>query len=239
MNGQSPWLPLTSIQELPQAVLFDLDGTLVDTADDLGAALNHVLTLHGLPTKTAEAYRPMASHGAKGLLQLGFGEALVDYDFAVLRQQLLAYYQQHLTHHSKLFSGGYALLQLLDSVDIPWGIVTNKPYKLSAQMLREMPELSRCKILLAGDSLSQRKPNPIPLLVASHQLKVTRNRCWYIGDAERDIEAGNRANMKTFIAGFGFIDKTDTPETWGADYMLDSFAELSAVVSALIAKKAQ
>ena len=136
--------------------------------------------------------------------------------------------------HSHVFAGGEQLLQLLAQANIPWGIVTNKPYKLAAQMLRELPELQDCKILLGGDSLLQRKPDPTPLLIASHQLSVTRNQCWYIGDAERDIEAGNRAGMHTFIAGFGFIDTTDCPETWQADFMLDSFAELSAVVTTLI-----
>lgn len=234
MSKVSPWLPLASIQQLPEAVLFDLDGTLVDTADDLGAALNFVLKLHGFAPMNALQYRPMASHGAKGLLQLGFGEALKDFDFMLLRQQLLNYYQQHLTDHSQLFPGGEPLLAQLASLNIPWGIVTNKPYKLAAQMLRQMPALQQCKILLGGDSLAQKKPEPTPLLVASHQLRVTRNRCWYLGDAERDIEAGNRAGMQTFIAGFGYIDHTDAPETWRADFMLDSFADLSAVVSSLI-----
>ena len=234
MSRVFPWRPLASIQQRPSAVLFDLDGTLVDTADDLGAALNHVLRQHGFPEKQAAQYRPMASHGAKGLLQLGFADELAKFDFGKLRQQLLDYYQQHLTVHSHVFAGGEQLLQLLAQANIPWGIVTNKPYKLAAQMLREMPELQDCKILLGGDSLLQRKPDPTPLLIASHQLSVTRNQCWYIGDAGRDIEAGNRAGMLTFIAGFGFIDTTDCPETWQADFMLDSFAELSAVVTTLI-----
>lgn len=234
MSHTSIWLPLSTIQQLPSAVLFDLDGTLVDTADDLGAALNHVLTLHGVANTTAEQYRPMASHGAKGLLQLGFGESLQDFDYALLRQQLLAYYEQHLTVHSCLFPGANALLALLDSAKIPWGIITNKPYKLAAQMVRQLPELHGCQVLLGGDSLAQKKPDPTPLFVASHLLGVTRNQCWYVGDAERDIQAGNRAMMQTFIAGFGFIDQSDQVEQWHADFMLDSFADLSAVVSRLI-----
>ncbi len=234
MSLAFPWRPLSSIQQKPEAILFDLDGTLVDTADDLGAALNYVLKLYGFPEKDANQYRPMASHGAKGLLQLGFAAELAKFDFGKLRHQLLDYYQQHLTVHSRVFAGGEQLLQLLKQANIPWGIVTNKPYKLAAQMIREMPELQDCKILLGGDSLLQRKPDPTPLLIASHHLSVTRNHCWYVGDAERDIEAGNRAGMQTFLAGFGFIDTSDKPETWQADFMLDSFADLSAVVSRLI-----
>lgn len=210
----------------PKAVLFDLDGTLVDTADDLGAALNHVLQSKGLPLCTAEQYRPMASHGAKGLLELGFGAALVNFDFGTLRQQLLNYYALHVCDHSKLFAGGAALIAHLDQQQIPWGIVTNKPYRLAASMLRQIPELSQCAILLGGDSLAQRKPDPTPLLVACHQLKVPAKECWYVGDAERDIAAGNRAGMTTVLAEFGYIGESDQPQLWQADIAIQSLADL-------------
>ncbi len=229
-----PFKAIESINSLPEAVFFDLDGTLVDTADDLGAALNHVLVRHGFTAKTPTEYRPVASHGAKGLLQLGFADAFDDFDFSVLRQQFLDYYQQHLTVHSRVFAGGLDFLAQLERAKIPWGIVTNKPYRLAAQMLREMPELHRCKLLLGGDSLLQRKPDPIPLLVAAHNFSVSRNQCWYIGDAERDIAAGRRAGMQTFIAEFGYIDKSDQIEQWQSDYLLRNFDQLTRVVSKLI-----
>lgn len=210
----------------PAAVLFDLDGTLVDTADDLGAALNYVLKRHGLPMVAASDYRPVASHGAKGLLELGFGTALRQYDFATLRQQFLQYYADNLAVHSQSLPGIDQLLQQLQANNIPWGIVTNKPYKLAAALLRQMPQLSQCKVLLGGDSLHQRKPSPIPLLVAAHQLKVPSRQCWYLGDAQRDIEAANRANMLSVLAAYGYIAANDQPDSWQAAVTIQHPSEL-------------
>ena len=210
----------------PKAVLFDLDGTLVDTADDLGAALNHVLQKHGMPPVTAEQYRPMASHGAKGLLELGFGPALHNFPFTILRNELLDFYQQHLTVYSKLFGGADDFLPQLAQRQIPWGIVTNKPYKLAAAMLRQMTGMEACQILLGGDSLHQRKPSPVPLWVAAHKIGVAAADCWYIGDAERDIEAANRAGMTSIIADYGFIGAADEPDLWFADCRVQSLLSL-------------
>lgn len=210
----------------PQAVLFDLDGTLVDTADDLGAALNHVLAHVGKPLCEPQQYRPVASHGAKGLLELGFGADLVNYSFAELRQMFLQYYALHIADHSILFAGAETLLQQLGRADIPWGIVTNKPYKLAASLLRQLPALADCRILLGGDSLAQRKPDPTPLWVACHQLQVAPQHCWYLGDAERDIAAGRRAGMQTIVAGFGYLSQDDQPQLWQADCQIDHFSQL-------------
>lgn len=215
----------------PKAVLFDLDGTLVDTADDLGAALNFVLATRGLPQVSAGRYRPVASHGAKGLLELGFGATLKDYPFTVLRNELLDYYQQHLTVHSQLFGGAAEFLPLLKARHIPWGIVTNKPYKLAAAMLRQMSGMADCQILLGGDSLHQRKPSPVPLWVAAHKIGVAAADCWYIGDAARDIEAANRAGMTSIIADYGFIADTDQPELWGADCRVQHLMALQCAVT--------
>lgn len=211
----------------PQAVLFDLDGTLVDTADDLGAALNHVLAHFGKPLCNSQQYRPVASHGAKGLLQLGFGADFTSYDFALLRRMFLDYYAAHLAVHSQPFAGAEGLLRQLAQQQIPWGVVTNKPYKLAASLLRQLPLLANCRILLGGDSLAQRKPDPTPLWVACQQLKVDPRRCWYVGDAERDIEAGRRAGMQTVLAAFGYIATAEQPELWQADVTIASLAELS------------
>lgn len=210
----------------PQALLFDLDGTLVDTADDLGAALNSVLAQHQMPLCTAQQYRPVASHGAKGLLELGFGAELSRFDFFELRSMLLQFYADHICDHSKLFAGGKELITTLNNRHIPWGIVTNKPYKLAASMLRQLPELAGCGILLGGDSLGVRKPDPTPLFMAAHQLTVPARQCWYVGDAERDIEAGRRAGMTTVLAGFGYIGETDQPELWQADLRIEQLSEL-------------
>ncbi|WP_419571652.1 HAD family hydrolase [Rheinheimera sp.] len=209
-----------------QAVLFDLDGTLVDTARDLGAALNHVLQLHGQPVTHYEQYRPVASHGVRGLLQLGFGDALATYPYDLLRQQFLDYYQQHNGDTSVLFPGGDELLAFLRSEQIPWGIVTNKPYRFAAQICRAL-QLNDCRILIGGDSLHVRKPDPIPLWVAAHQLGVPPADCWYLGDAERDIEAGRRAGMQTVLAGFGYLADSDQPDLWQADCRIDSLLQLT------------
>lgn len=210
----------------PAAVLFDLDGTLVDTADDLGAALNHVLAHFGKPGCHREQYRPVASHGAKGLLELGFGADLASYDFAQLRQMFLHYYAEHVAVYSQPFAGAATLLQQLDNRHIAWGIVTNKPYKLAASLVRQLPALANCRLLLGGDSLAQRKPDPTPLWVACQQLKVNARQSWYVGDAERDIEAGRRAGMQTVLAAFGYLAKDDQPELWQADLTIASLAEL-------------
>jgi len=209
----------TNISE-PAAILFDLDGTLLDTADDLGAALNHVLAEVGLPLMSADQYRPVTSDGALGLLQLGFGSQLNDFNYHKLREKLLTYYQQHIAHHTKLYAQIAKLLTIIENAHIPWGIITNKPEQLTQRLLPAFPEFNRCAIMLGGDSLAKRKPDPLPLLVACETLAVPANRCFYIGDAERDILAGNNANMTTFIAGWGYIKNSDNLANWKADHHL-------------------
>ncbi len=145
-------------------VLFDLDGTILDTADDLGAALNFVLTEYNLPTITSEAYRPIASDGAKGLLELGFGDKISDYDFATLRQMFLNYYENNIAHHTKLYDGITELINELNTKNIAWGIVTNKPEGLTLKLLPYFPELAQSQVMVGGDSLAERKPHPAPII---------------------------------------------------------------------------
>lgn len=217
----------------PQVLLFDLDGTLVDTADDLGAALNHVLHQNGLPLVSAAAYRPVASHGAKGLLELGFGERLSEFNFTELRNALLNYYADHVADHSRTFIGVTELLQWCAQQQIRFGIVTNKPWSLAHALVKRLPELSDCAILLGGDSLPVRKPHPAPLWLCCQQLSVKPSECWYIGDAQRDIEAANRAGMTSIIADFGYIGADDKPECWQADLRVDSMQKLHALLHSL------
>lgn len=206
----------------PAVVLFDLDGTLVDTADDLGAALNYVLRLKGLAEVSAEAYRPVASHGAKGLLELGFGTHIGEFDFAEIRNALLDYYAQHVAEHSRCFEGVAEFLDYLRQQNIRYGVVTNKPWRLAKSLLRQLPELHDCAILLGGDSLPVRKPDPSPLWLCCHQLQVTPQQCWYVGDAQRDMEAANRAGMASILAEWGYIAADDQTETWQADFATTS-----------------
>ena len=199
----------------PQAVLFDLDGTLLDTADDLGAALNAVLAAEQRPAVLAEHYTPLASHGSAGLLRYAFGE-LFEQRKDELRRAFLAYYADNIAVHTRLYHGVEQLLQELSRRGIQTGIVTNKPQALTHLVLPYFPTLQALPVVVSGDTLAVAKPHPDPLLLAANQLQVPAHQCWYVGDAERDIQAGRAAGMHTVLARYGYIHANDRPETWGA-----------------------
>jgi len=213
----------------PQAILFDLDGTLLDTAGDLGAALNQVLTEYQRPTVPETAFRPLASHGANGLLTLGFG---ADYapQKAVLRQRFLDVYEANIARYTLLFNGVEALLNELRAQQIQVAIVTNKPTFLTAQVLPQFPTLASIDVVVCGDTLSVAKPAPEPLLHAAERLGVQPDQCWYVGDAERDIQAGRNAGMYTVLAEYGYIHADDAPEQWLADAHIDTPEALLALL---------
>ena len=200
------------------AVLFDLDGTLLDTANDLGEALNHVLKKKGLPIIDRKIYRPEASNGAKGLLELGFGSKINEFNYESLRVEFLDYYENNLARYTRLYDGIDKLLTYLDSNDIPWGIITNKPENLTLLLLPNYQEFKHCQCIIGGDTLPKRKPDPAPLLHACELMSVTAENCIYVGDAQRDIDAGNNANMKTVIAQSGYIFDLKETENWQANY---------------------
>jgi len=214
-----------------KGVLFDLDGTLLDTADDLGAALNFVLKENGFETVTREAFRPISSDGAAGLLSLGFSESLKNYDLESLRNTFLTYYEANIATHTRLYEGVASLIEFLDQHQIPWGIVTNKPIKLTKTLLPHFPEFVRNKVTLGGDSLPTRKPHPAPLLHASQVLNIAPEECLYVGDAPRDIEAGNAAGMHSIIALWGYIKDKTVCDTWQADTMSESPLDIKAYFS--------
>lgn len=203
------------------AVLFDLDGTILDTADDLGAALNYVLAQYDFPLIDANEYRPIASDGALGLLNLGFKEALANYDYDQLRAEFLAYYEQNIAQHTKIYDGLLDVINALTANNIAWGIITNKPIGLTNELLPHFPELKSSAITLGGDSLAKRKPDPLPMIHSCEKLSLDPTRCIYVGDAPRDIEAGNRANMTTVVAGWGYIKNLDDALNWGADHIAE------------------
>lgn len=203
----------------PAAVLFDLDGTLLDTADDLGAALNFVLKKYNFLPIEPHVYRPVASDGAKGLLELGFKDKLNQFDYETLRAEFLQYYQENIAVHTCFYDGITDILAKLTQDNIPWGVVTNKPEGLTKLLLPHFKEFKHCAVLVGGDTLKTRKPDPEPLFFACQQIKVTPNQCFYIGDALRDIEAGNHAEMTTVIAQWGYIKASDEISTWQADYI--------------------
>ncbi len=205
-----------------KGVLFDLDGTILDTANDLGAALNHVLTHYKLPIVSPEIFRPVASDGAKGLLELGFGKAIENYDYETLRTMFLNFYENNIATHTTLYDGISELIAHLDKQSIAWGIVTNKPEGLTKKLLPYFSELNSSQVMVGGDSLNERKPHPAPLLYSLEKINVNAEQCFYVGDAPRDIEAGKRANMPTIIAGWGYIDDLAQCSNWQADHTLMS-----------------
>lgn len=207
-------------------VLFDLDGTLLDTAPDLAYALNCILENNNRPTLPYETVRPIASHGTKGLLELGFNIDEQHADFPKLRDELLDVYQQNLSAQTKLFPGTEQVLDFIEKNNLRWGIVTNKPGWLTEPLLKQLNLFNQAACVVSGDTLEKRKPNPEPMWHACNLLNCKPEQCVYIGDAERDIEAGIRAGMHTLIAMYGYIATTDAPHTWGADAMVESPLEI-------------
>ncbi|HHH36597.1 MAG TPA: HAD family hydrolase [Gammaproteobacteria bacterium] len=209
-----------------EAVLFDLDGTLADTAPDLAHALNAVRAEQDLSPLPFEAIRPRVSHGATALIRLGFGLSPGDRDFEPLRQRLLAIYRDQLTRHTRLFPGMAGLLDELEGRAIPWGVVTNKPAWLTEPLLAGLGLAERAACIVSGDSTARRKPDPEPMLHASRLLERSPSACLYVGDARRDIEAGRRAGMRTLVALFGYLDADDRPADWQADGLVHHPAEI-------------
>jgi phosphoglycolate phosphatase len=199
------------------AVLFDLDGTLLDSAPDLGFALNQVCRENGLPEIPAEVFTPVASHGSRGLL----GLTQLDEDaLLALKPRFLDIYRNNLALHSKLFDGVETLLSSLRRNQIKIGIVTNKPEFLTHPLIAQFEALQSISVVVCGDTLQEAKPSPKPLYYAAEQLTVDPKDCVYIGDAERDIVAGRNAGMVTVLAEYGYISSTDQPQQWLADYTI-------------------
>ena len=214
-----------------KTVLFDLDGTLADTAPDLAGALNHVLKMHNQDPLPYETIRPYVSHGGAALINLGFGKDHPEYD--VLYQELLHYYLNNIANETTLFSGMNELLQELEEKNINWGVVTNKPGWLTDPLMEELNLTSRAVSIVSGDTLEQRKPHPAPILHACNQAKSEAHECLYIGDAERDIKAGNAAGMLSIVALFGYIAESDTPDTWGAHALINHPKEIISIILSL------
>lgn len=199
-----------------KAVLFDLDGTLADTAPDLGHALNLQRERHGLPPLAQETIRPYASHGTRGLFEIGFGLKPEDAQFCIMRDEYLALYTANLCLHTTLFPGMAELLDELESKGIAWGVVTNKPARFTNPLMEQLGLFNRAASIISGDTCPHPKPHPEPLLAAAREIGVAPQSCLYIGDAERDIEAARAADMTAILAAYGYLGAADRPETWGA-----------------------
>lgn len=201
-------------------VLFDLDGTLVDTAPDMGYALNTVLREHGLSPRPLAELRPFTSHGSLGLIRHAFGFGAEHPEFAAIRQRFLEVYNDNLLVDTRLFPETDALLHALERSGIRWGVVTNKPAWLTDPLMKRLGLHTRAACIVSGDTAARPKPEPDPLHHACGLLACNAVECVYVGDAERDIIAGNRAGMTTLVALFGYLHDDDRPETWGAAGMI-------------------
>ena len=209
-----------------RAVLFDLDGTLADTAPDLGNALNRVRADLNLPPLPLAALRPYASHGARGMLRGAMGVEESSSDYPALRDKYLDYYGEALFVHTRLFDGADAMLSEIERRGLAWGVVTNKAARFTLPLLEHLGIAARAGAVICGDTTPHIKPHPAPLLAGAQSLTLPPADCLYVGDAERDIAGGKAAGMKTVVARFGYLGPEDTPDTWHADASIDTLGAL-------------
>ena len=226
----------------PKALLFDLDGTLMDTAPDFFPTVNTLRKEHGLPPLADDIIRQQVSNGGRALTRLALdlpqviGNIAGDDEFESKKQRLLDLYIEHIASKSDLFTGMAELLKTCKKNSLAWGIVTNKP-RLYTELLLErlanrIPVLSQCAVVVCPDDVEKKKPDPEPLFLAAKQLKIDPTDCWYLGDHIRDIEAGNAANMLTIATLYGYIEPQDKPESWQADIMVDSVEDITRLLIA-------
>jgi len=212
-----------------RAVLFDLDGTLADTAPDLGGAVNRMRERRGLAPLPIERLRPVASSGARGMLAAGLGKTPADPDYEALREEFLAEYESALDVHSRLFEGVAELLADLQREGLDWGIVTNKMMRFTAPVLAGLG-LAHAPVVVAGDSTPHAKPHPAPLLAASERLALAPAQCVYVGDDLRDIEAARAAGMASVAAAGGYLGEGGDVHQWRADAIAEHPRALLALL---------
>ena len=215
---------------MTKTILFDLDGTLVDTAPDLGHALNLQLQKYGKPPLSDAQIRPFASHGSRGLLGLGFGITPEDANFIKMRDEYLDLYESVLTRSPTLFEGMQTALDGIAAKGFGWGIVTNKPGRFTVPLIKSLALYQDAVCVISGDDAPKPKPSPETLLLACQHAQVDPRSCLYVGDAERDIQAGRAAGMKTVLAMYGYIDEADKPLDWGADAVITAPTELLKLI---------
>ncbi len=199
-----------------RAVLFDLDGTLIDSAPDLGAAADKMRTDRGLASLPLEHYRPMAGAGARGMLDCAFGIGPENPEFPALREEFFTNYQACMTERTHAFDGVQELLERLHQMGLAWGVVTNKSRRFTEPLTRSMPLFATAKTVVSGDTTPHSKPHPAPLLEAASQLSLPPQQCIYVGDDERDIIAGHAAAMGTVAATYGYLGRETQTQRWGA-----------------------
>ena len=205
---------------MPSAVLFDLDGTLADTAPDLAGAVNRQLQARGSPPLPVADLRPHASSGARGMIGLAFGIAPGHSDYEFLRTEFLDLYERHLVVETRLFDGVPTLLDALETRGLRWGIVTNKQERFTLPLVARIGLSPRAGCVVAGDTTPHAKPHPAPLLEAARRLGCDPAHCVYVGDDERDILAARAAGMAAVAAAYGYLGVAAPPHAWGADAVI-------------------
>lgn len=213
-----------------RAVLFDLDGTLIDSAPDLGAAADEMRVARGMPPLPLEGYRHMAGAGARGMLGIAFGMSPEHPDFPAMREEFFRNYERRMTATTRAFDGVAELLQALGDRGLAWGVVTNKSMRFTGPLTAAMPLFATAAAIVGGDSTPHAKPHPAPLLEAARQLAVPPSACIYVGDDERDVIAGKAAGMPTVAASYGYLGGSGDWAGWGADAHIKSPAELLSLL---------
>jgi len=207
-------------------VLFDLDGTLADTATDLGAALNKLLVEEGRSALPLAMIRPHVSNGARGLLKLGFKLSPEDDAYIAMSQRFLTHYSAAICVGTQLFDGISELLDTLEQKGHRWGVITNKHSRFTTPVMEQLGLTQRAACIISGDTAARPKPAPDPLLLACEQIGVSPQQCLYVGDDLRDIEAGRAANMGTVAVAWGYLGESKPIEKWNADHIIQTPAEI-------------
>ena len=213
-----------------RAVLFDLDGTLIDSAPDLGAAADKMRVDRGLPSLALERYRPLAGAGARGMLGIAFGMAPDHPDYEAMREEFFANYESCMTQRTYAFEGVPELVEQLIALGLVWGVVTNKAMRFTGPLTQGMALFASASAVVGGDSTPHAKPHPQPLLEAARRLRLGPGQCIYVGDDERDIIAGRAAGMGTVAASYGYLGGNAAAAPWGADAHITSPLELLALL---------
>lgn len=200
-----------------RGVLFDLDGTLIDSAPDLGFAADQLRSVRGLPSLPLQAYRPLAGAGARGMLSVAFGITPDHPDFPRLREEFFTNYEQCIHDQTALFPGIQELVATLEHHPLKWGVVTNKVERFTSLIAQRVALFANAGAIVSGDTTAYSKPHPEPLWEAARRLGLEPHECIYVGDDERDIQAGQAAGMKTVVAMYGYLGSGASPKRWGAD----------------------
>ena len=212
------------------AVLFDLDGTLIDSAPDLAGACNEMRLERGLTPLPYERLRRMVGSGARGMVGASFGLAPDSPGYLELRDEFLGRYEARMTRETKVFDAMVPVLSWLERERLPWGIVTNKATRFAVPLVAALGLAERASTLVCGDTVAHSKPHPAPLLEAARRLGLAPERCAYVGDDRRDVDAGRAAGMLTIVAAWGYLGDGEAPEAWGADRLIAHPDELQAAI---------